>query len=249
MKKILYIALVLPLVLISCQKTPEALFSIDSKEVEVGKDVEFVNQSQNAVEFEWDFGDGTKSAVKHPVHAFTGSGSYVVKLTAISKNGLEDNAELTVDVMIPTLLEIEVREYYDQYAVADASVLLYGSLTAWDNQANVEATGTTDKDGLVVFSGLGPWIYYVDVWKKNYNNYSLRVEDVGFIRTSEVLPHKINRFVAWVDYVVASKGDGRRVITPVIRKVERKVTERTNYVTNLGTEGWKDLYARSIKAK
>jgi hypothetical protein len=249
MKKILYIAFVLPLVLISCQKTPEALFSIDSKDVEVGKDVEFVNQSQDAVEFEWDFGDGTTSTLKHPVHAFTGSGSYIVKLTAISKKGLEDEAELTVDVRIPTLLEIEVREYYDLYTVPNASVWLYGSLTAWDNQTSVEATGTTDKDGLVVFSGLGPWIYYVDVWEKNHDNYAIRDYDYKLIRTSEVLPHKINRFVAWVDYVGARKGGDRRTGTPVIRKIERKVTEKTNYVTDLGTEGWQELYARSIKVK
>ncbi len=82
----------------------------------------FTNDSQNAKRFEWDFGDGYISNAENPSHIFTGTGSFEVTLTAISKNGLEDKASLIIDVIIPTLLEIEVREWYDEYTVPDASV-------------------------------------------------------------------------------------------------------------------------------
>jgi len=249
MKKIIYLFLVLPLILISCQKTPQASFSADPSNPEVGQSVYFNNDSRNAVSYEWDFGDGTNSSAKNPTHIFTGTGPVVVKLSAFSKNHIEDKASLSLNILIPTLLEIEVREYYNLTIVPNASIYLYPTITDWDAQTNVEAEAYTDADGIAVFSNLVPYVYYVDVYEKNYDNYGLRSEDIGFVRTSEVLPHKINRFVAYVDYVTHTKGDGRAVREAVIRKLERKVTDKPQSATNLGTDGWQELYKRSIGKK
>ena len=60
--------------------------------------------------------------------------------------------------------------------------------------------------GIAVFAGLEPFVHYVDVWEQNHDNYALRAEDVGFIRTPEIIPHQINRFTAYVDYVQHTKG-------------------------------------------
>jgi hypothetical protein len=84
--------------------------------------------------------------------------------------------------------------------------------------------GFTDIDGFAVFSDLGSFVYYLDIWEKNHNNYALRDEDVNFIRTPQIKIHQINQFVAYVDYVQGSKGD------PVIRNrkvVVRKLVPRT----------------------
>jgi PKD repeat protein len=124
MKRIIYISLVLPLILFSCKTTPEAHFYTDTIKPEVGQEVFFTNDSHNAVDFEWDFGDGFISNDENPSHIYTGTGTFEVTLTAISRSGLEDKAKLILDVMIPTLLEIEVREWYDEYTVSDASVIL-----------------------------------------------------------------------------------------------------------------------------
>ena len=248
-KRIVYLFLVLPFILFSCESTPEAHFFTDTVEPEVGQDVLFTNDSHNAKRFEWDFGDGYVSSEADPVHYYTATGTFEVVLTAFSRSGISDEASITIDVMIPTLLEIEVVEWYDNYVVEGASVRLYPTLVDWEGENNVESEGFTDEDGMIVFSNLGPWVYYVDVWEKNHDNYALASEDVGFIRTPEIMPHKINRFTAWVDYVEhpTSKGYGKHDRTMVIKKLERKSSDKS-MISN-ETEDWKALYEKSIKVK
>jgi hypothetical protein len=248
MKKIFYTSIIFSLVLFSCEKTPEASFFTDTETPVVGQEVFFNNESHNAERFEWDFGDGFTSVEKHPSHVYNATGSYEVSLTAISKSGLEANATLLIDVLIPTLLEIEVREYYDLYVVPEASVILYPTITDWDAQTNKISEGFTDKSGIVVFANLDPYVYYVDVWEAEHDNYALRSEDIGFIRTPEVLPNTINRFVAWVDYVNHGKGTARSSDAFTIRKITRLASEKGHAIV-ADTTGWRELYARSVLKK
>jgi PKD repeat protein len=249
MKKILYLSLILALSLFSCRPAPRAHFTTDTSEPEVGQNVYFDNGSKNADSYEWDFGDGYISYEVNPVHVFTGSGTFDVTLTAKSNSGYTDEATMTINVMIPTLLEIEVLEYWQEYVVPNASVRLYPTIDDWENETNMESEGYTDSDGKVVFSNLGPFVYYVDVWEQNHDNYTLKSEPNGvslYIQTDEVLPHKINRFIAWVDVADHSKGvrDKRSLI---IRSIERKADEKVR--TFSGTEDWKTLYEKSVKLK
>lgn len=206
MNKLLYLSVILTILLASCEKTPDAGFRIENSEIEVGQEVFFTNDSYNADRFEWDFGDNTFSQAVNPVHIYTGSGIYQVKLTAFSKSGISDEAFQTITVYIPTLLEVEVLEYYDEYPVENASIILYPTLADWDNESNSISEAYTDKDGFAVFSGLQSFVYYLDIFEKNHNNYALRDEDVNFIRTQQLKLHQINRFVAYVDYVQGTKG-------------------------------------------
>ena len=69
-----------------------AKFSIDKMH---GR-VKFTNQSSdNAVSYHWDFGDGTTSSEKSPLHVYSESGYYNVKLVAKGEVD-EDIAEMTV---------------------------------------------------------------------------------------------------------------------------------------------------------
>jgi PKD repeat protein len=248
MKRIVYLFIALSLILLSCEKTPEAHFRVNTSEPDVGQDVQFTNESHNANRFEWDFGDGYVSSDENPVHYYTASGTFDVKMTAFSRSGLSDEATITMDVKIPTLLEIEVVEWYQEYDVSGASVRLYPTLPDWQAETNLETEGITDDNGFVVFSNLGPYVYYVDVWEQNHDNYTLASEDVGFIRTPEIMPHKINRFIAWVDVADhTSKGDGKRDRTLVIKKLERKPEDKSRIIND--TEDWKALYEKSIKIK
>jgi hypothetical protein len=249
MKRIFYLILVLPVILISCQKTPVAHFSTDTVEPEVGHDVLFNNDSQNASRFEWDFGDGYISNARNPTHVFNATGSYDVTLTATSKNGHDDQASLTLNVVIPTLLEIEVREYYSLDVIPDASVILYPSLSDWDAQTNLVLEGFTDANGKAVFSNLDPYVYYVDVWEATHDNYSLRDEDVAFVRTPEVLPHQINRFVAWVDVAVHTKGVAAGTRQLILKKLEKRSALMKQPATSGGTENWQEMYSRRVVKK
>ncbi len=69
----------------------------------MGQTVVFYNDSHNARDFEWDFGDGYTSNERTPEHVFTSSGPVTVTLTAISKTGVSDEASLDLNITVPTL--------------------------------------------------------------------------------------------------------------------------------------------------
>jgi hypothetical protein len=249
MKTLKLLFLLLPVILLSCEKAPYAGFHADTVTPEVGQEVFFINDSQNSQAFEWDFGDGFFSNNVNTSHVYTSTGTFEVKLTSFSDNGNEDVASMTIRVLVPTLLVIEVREYYDEYVVPDASVILYPTLPDWDGQTNSVAEGYTNSDGVVVFSGLDPFVYYVDVWEKNHDNYGLRSEDAGFVRTSEVMPNKINFFTAWVDIVDHGKGSAKASRQVIIKKFERKASDKLQSELPGNTGDWRVLYSKSVRPK
>jgi PKD repeat protein len=247
MKKIFYFTLFFSLILISCEKSPVAVFHTDTLEPEVGQDVIFYNDSQDAERFNWDFGDGFISTEANPRHSFNATGTYEVILTAISKSDIEDKASITLNVLVPTLLEITVLEFFDEYVVPGASIILYPTLVDWDNQTNEIIEGFTDQYGIAVFAGLEPFVHYVDVWEQNHDNYSLRAEDVAYVRTPEITPHQINRFTAYVDYVQHTKGAAKGARSAVIRKLERRADKKVQPSPDSPAENWQDLYNRRVK--
>jgi hypothetical protein len=206
MKRMILLTAAAALMLSSCSLQPDAFFYTDKVTANVGEDIYFTNGSYNATDFEWDFGDGTWSDAFNPVHFYKGSGVFTVVLSAYSAAGDVDRAYLDIEVLSPTMLEIEVLEYYDQYPVQGASVILYPTERDWDNETNAIAEGFTNASGKVIFTNLGPYVYYVDVWHQTHNNYTLRNEDVGFIMTDRLKKNELNQFTAWVDYT-GTKGD------------------------------------------
>jgi len=243
MKKLIYLTLFIPILLISCESDPEASFFLNDEVLEIGQGITFNNSSQNATSYEWDFGDGFISYEVNPVHYYDLTGTYDVTLTAISKKGMESKAVMSITLVEPSLLVIEVLEYWDGYPVADASVILYPSENDWDNQQNMIIEGFTAEDGIVVFPNLNPIVHYVDVWEQNHDNYQLRSEDVGFIKTPKIIPQKVQVFVAYVDYVPHSKGSGRGEKRMVIKKFERKAEQP---VSALDIKRWQELYNRRV---
>ena len=100
-------------------------------------------------------------------------------LSAYSKSGNVDRAYADIEVLSPTMLEVEVLEWYDEYPVQGASVILYPTETDWDNETNAIVEGFTNSSGKVIFTNLGPYVYYIDVWHETHNNYTLRDEENG----------------------------------------------------------------------
>lgn len=209
MKRMIFLTAVAAIMLNSCDIQPEAYFFTDKVTAEIGDEIFFTNGSHNASDFQWDFGDGTWSDSYEVVHSYSASGKYTVVLSAFSSAGGVDRAYTEIEVLSPTMLEVEVLEWYDQYPVQGASVILYPTEADWDNQTNAIVEGFTNAAGKVIFTGLGPFVYYIDVWQANHNNYTLRNEDVGFIRTDQLYNNELNQFIAWVDYT-GTKGAAAR---------------------------------------
>jgi hypothetical protein len=209
MKRMIFLTAVAAIMLNSCDIQPDAFFYADKLTAEIGEEVFFTNGSHNASDFEWDFGDGTWADAFEVVHSYAASGTYTVVLSAFSSSGGVDRAYTEIEVLSPTMLEVEVLEWYDQYPVQGASVILYPTETDWDNETNAIVEGFTNSAGKVIFTDLGPYVYYIDVWQATHNNYTLRNEDVNFIRTDQLYKNELNQFIAWVDYT-GTKGTAAR---------------------------------------
>jgi PKD repeat protein len=224
------------------------MFSVDNTTPEVGQTVFFNNNSHYGDRFEWDFGDGFVSNERNPSHIFTATGGYEVTLT-VTSGGSTDKSSLTINVLTPTLLVVEVRVWTptgDGDVVPDASVLLYPTLPDWDAQTNSVNEAFTDEDGIAVYSNLDPFVYYLDIYEATHDNYQLRNEDIGFIRTPEVLANKITWFVAYVDVVNHTAGiRGDRNF--IVKKLVRKSIDNKQVNPYPGNISWQDLYKRSIK--
>jgi len=66
--------------------------------------VQFTNNSQDGVTFDWDFGDGTTSTLRNPPNkAYAQSGSYIVRLTVNADSLCSDVFVDTIDVFLPTI--------------------------------------------------------------------------------------------------------------------------------------------------
>jgi len=209
MKKLIIILIAVPFILSSCNRDPYADFFVSMSVVDVGEAVYFTNNSIDADDFEWDFGDGTGTYSFDASHIYTEHGTFTVKLFAYNGNRVS-RATATVTVLFPTTLDIIVKEYWDEYLVEGASVLLYPTLTDWNEQENDEGEAFTNQYGWTSFSNLNTQRYYVDVWEDNHDNYTLAAEENGivWIETHVLYPNEINEFVAYVDYYTDGKKSG-----------------------------------------
>lgn len=217
------------IMLSSCDVQPDAYFFSDKIKAEIGEEVFFFNGSHNASDYEWDFGDGTWSDAFEPAHSYSASGIFTVVLSAYSKSGSVDKSYLDIEVMSPTMLEVEVLEWNQEYPVAGASVILYPTLNDWDNETNAIVEGFTNSSGKVIFTNLQPRVYYIDVWHSTHNNYAFRAvpEDVIYIYTDPLLKNELNQFIAWVDYTgtkSAATRDRSQVVT--LKSRSAKATAR-----------------------
>ena len=94
---------VMAVLLVSCNKEEEsvkACFNYSITEVTTGE-VQFINCSENAISYLWDFGDGKTSTEKEPLHIFEGGFPFTVKL--IASNGDKSDAytlQITSQIMV-----------------------------------------------------------------------------------------------------------------------------------------------------
>lgn len=92
---------------IGVARTPVAGFSYKLEHPFI---VVFENTSKNATSYSWDFGDGTNSSDKNPIHQYPGKGVYKVTLTA--KNHDKTNVYTkNVTITAPTKCYVHRIEY------------------------------------------------------------------------------------------------------------------------------------------
>jgi PKD repeat protein len=191
--------------------------AIETDMVFVGEQVEFYNTTDDGVTYLWEFGDGYTSELESPVYSYDDPGTYTVRLNAYGYGTEEDSYTKTLHVVegVNSALRITVLEYYDEYPVQGASVLVFGSVSDWETETNPSEEVFTTPLGKCVFEGLNYQRYYVDVWEQDHDNYTLAADDVGFIETQPLEPGFIHDFIAYVDYYEPGK---KMVLTRIGKK-------------------------------
>ncbi len=73
---------------------PVARFSSNVTSGEFPLTVQFTDQSSKATAWDWDFGDGNTSGKESPIHTYTNSGIYDVRLTVTNEEGSDTKEKL-----------------------------------------------------------------------------------------------------------------------------------------------------------
>ena len=230
MKRLLVILPVLSLLLSGCYKEPFANATINPNPAWVGQDITFTNLSTNTAYSEWDMGDGTASSAFNVVHYYIDPGQYTVTLSSYGEKKGMSRASFVIDV-VGSDLKIIVKEYFDEYVIEEASVLLYASENDWFEADVNKAVGGeqfTNRYGECMFEGLSSQRYYVDVYyrfgNEGYVNWLLGEDNIEWVETQEVVGGYDHTFIAYVEAVTfddQAKSTGRPSIRPPLRDVSR----------------------------
>ena len=99
--------------------------------------VTFLNISENATNYDWDFGDESSSTLINPVKVYT-SGTYTVTLTAKNVAGASDSFEDVITIQISELLELPIT--FDNPLVAYVATTFDGA--GYEVLENPDLSGT-----------------------------------------------------------------------------------------------------------
>ena len=115
-------------------KLPVANFTTNVSEGYAPLSVQFTNLSENAVSFNWDFGDGGTSTEQNPVYTYFVAGNYTVNLTVSNENGT-DTELATINVSEKTVPDDNETEGAETQITTNTSNQLnpdiYGDKIVW----------------------------------------------------------------------------------------------------------------------
>ena len=109
--------------------------------------VEFINISEKATSYEWDFGDGETSTEINPIKTYVASGTYTITLTAANTAGATSTFEdeITIVIKDPITLPITFDETNVNYALGVSTF----TGAAFEIVDNPDVSGTNDKSSKV----------------------------------------------------------------------------------------------------
>jgi PKD repeat protein len=181
--------------------------ALETDVVFVGEQITFNNLSDDAASVLWEFGDDVTSNIISPSYSYDTPGTYTVSLHAYGLGDAVDSYSKTIEVYEGrnSTVRITVLEYFDEYPVEGASVLLFPSVIDWEEATNSSYEVFTSELGKCVFEDMAEQMYYVDVWEADHDNYELAAESVDWIETQYLENDYIHDFIAYVDYYEPGK--------------------------------------------
>lgn len=158
------------------------------------EEISFINNSYNASEYLWDFGDGTNSEDEHPVHVFTAAGTYTITLYVWDINGCADTL---IRESLITIRSDEMSPLFPSAFMWNGSGPTGGDWSEGGDDNTVfhpHVTGATELK-MIIFSRLGH-----EIWKTN----ELYVGWDGYLESGDLADQGVYIYQAWITY---SSGD------------------------------------------
>ncbi len=106
---------------------PVASFSASPTTGNAPLKVQFNDRSENVVSLNWDFGDGTYSTEKDPIHTYSTAGIYTVNLTVSNENGIV--SKLATINVLPTITETQITN-----SGSALNPTIYGDKIVWEDR-------------------------------------------------------------------------------------------------------------------
>jgi gliding motility-associated-like protein len=168
-------------------KTPVAAFETDPVlQVKYGApiSINFINLSQEADVFSWDFGDGHTSAERSPRHTYETAGSYDIVLTASNQNecfNVITQGKIVVlkdaSMSIPGIFSPNGDGINDQFQVGIVNLKSYfiRIINRWGVQVFENSNILSNWDGKLRGEDLPVGVYYYLISAKDYTNKSIRL--------------------------------------------------------------------------
>ncbi len=142
-----------------------------AEDVCVGEGMQFVNNSTDfestIKEYQWDFGDGTMSVERAPLHIYDEPGTYQVSLRVTSDKNCVDSLTKEVVVHAAPLASFVVEDSCMSYAV-ELIGKTPGNILSWE--WDIDGDGTVDLNGKnAAYTFQGPGTYPVSLRVRNEN--------------------------------------------------------------------------------
>lgn len=104
--------------------------------------------------WEWDFGDSTISFEQNPIHAYSDTGEYQIKLIVVSENGCVDSIEQTIRIAwLNADFDAEAVCLSSESIFTDNSVDIGGGgITSWTWDFDDESGGSTEESPTHLYS-------------------------------------------------------------------------------------------------
>ena len=163
---------------------PEAFFSSSVTEGYVPLTVQFTDLSENAEEWNWDFGDGAISTEQNPVHTYSGAGEYTATLEVSNVNGT--NSTFSTIVALQSVLPIANFSSNVTSGAAPLTVQFTDlSQNAVSRVWDFESDGKVDSsDPNPVYVYATPGTYSVNLTIYNANGFSYLVNTITVLESN-----------------------------------------------------------------
>jgi PKD repeat protein len=126
----------------------------------VNSPIQLTNQSQYAVDYVWDFGNGTSSTLVNPAVVYSSPGSYIITLSAINAAGCTETVTETIEVIAPPVAQFSVNT---QTGCSPLTLAISNESTGHDVQYSWNfgsSTSTDENPADVVFTALSTNVNY-----------------------------------------------------------------------------------------